>query len=61
VGPIGESEGPSVGKDDERNVESRCDRTTSERRGFSPKIISVDSRRSENTQAQYRKHITPSL
>jgi hypothetical protein len=26
-----------------------CDRTTSEMRGLSPKIISVDSRRSENT------------
>ncbi len=30
-----------------------CDRITSEMRGLSPKIISGDSRRSENTQMQY--------
>jgi hypothetical protein len=30
-----------------------CDRTTSRMRGLSPKIISGDSRRSENTQTQH--------
>jgi hypothetical protein len=38
-----------------------CDRTTSEMRGSSPKIISRDSRRSENMQTQHRKHTIPIL
>jgi hypothetical protein len=33
-----------------------CDRTTSEMRGLSPKIISRDSRRSENAQTHTNKH-----
>jgi hypothetical protein len=32
------------------SLESSCDRTTSEMRGLSPKIILRDSRRSENVQ-----------
>jgi hypothetical protein len=35
---------------------ARCDRTTSEMRGLSPKIISGDSRRSENAQTYTNKH-----
>jgi hypothetical protein len=37
----------------------RCDRTTSEMRGLSPKIISGDSRRSENAQTHTHKHAVP--
>jgi hypothetical protein len=33
-----------------------CDRTTSEMRGLSPKIISGDSRRSDNAQTHTNKH-----
>jgi hypothetical protein len=33
-----------------------CDRTTSEMRGLSPRIISGDSRRSENAQTHIYKH-----
>jgi hypothetical protein len=33
-----------------------CDRTTSKMRGLSPKIISGDSRRSENAQTHTNKH-----
>jgi hypothetical protein len=33
-----------------------CDRTTSKMRGLSPKIISGDSRRSENAQTHANKH-----
>jgi hypothetical protein len=36
---------------------AQCDRTTSEMRGSSPKIISGDSRRSENAQTHTYKHI----
>jgi hypothetical protein len=36
-----------------------CDRTTSEMRGLSFKIISVDSRRSENAQTHTYKHTIP--
>jgi hypothetical protein len=36
-----------------------CDRTTSEMRGLSPKIISGDSRRSENAQTHTNKHTVP--
>jgi hypothetical protein len=35
---------------------NHCDRTTSEMRGLSPKIISEDSQRSENTQTHTYKH-----
>jgi hypothetical protein len=35
------------------------DRTTSEMRGLSPKIISKDSRRSENAQRHTYKHTIP--
>jgi hypothetical protein len=36
-----------------------CDRTTSEMRGSSPKIISGDSRRSKNAQTHTHKHTVP--
>jgi hypothetical protein len=38
---------------------TNCDRTTSEMRGLSPKIISGDSRRSENAQTHTYKHTIP--
>jgi hypothetical protein len=38
-----------------------CDRATSEMRGLSPKIISGDSRRSENAQTQTHKNIIPNM
>jgi hypothetical protein len=38
-----------------------CDRTTSEMRGLSPKIISGDSRRSENAQTHTHKHTVPNM
>jgi hypothetical protein len=38
-----------------------CDRTTSEMRGLSPKIISGDSRRIENAQTQTNKHTIPNM
>jgi hypothetical protein len=38
-----------------------CDRTTSEMRGLSPKIISGDSRRSENAQSHTNKHTVPNM
>jgi hypothetical protein len=38
-----------------------CDRTTSEMRGLSPKIISGDSRRSENAQTHTHKHTVPHM
>jgi hypothetical protein len=38
-----------------------CDRTTSELRGLSPKIISEDSRRSENVQTHTHKHTVPNM
>jgi hypothetical protein len=41
--------------------ELHCDRTTSELRGLSPKIISGDSRRSENTQTHTHKHTVPNM
>jgi hypothetical protein len=37
------------------------DRTTSEMRGLSPKIISGDSRRSENAQTHTHKHTVPNM
>jgi hypothetical protein len=40
---------------------TNCDRTTSEMRGLCPKIISGDSRRSENVQTHTRKHIVPNM
>jgi hypothetical protein len=36
-----------------------CDRTTSEMRGLSPKIILGDSRRNENAQTHTNKHTVP--
>jgi hypothetical protein len=36
-----------------------CDRTTSEMRGLSPKIISGDSRWNENAQTHIYKHTVP--
>jgi hypothetical protein len=38
-----------------------CDRTTSKMRGLSPKIISGDSRRSENAQTHTNKHTIPNM
>jgi hypothetical protein len=38
-----------------------CDRTTSEMRGLSLKIISGDSRRSENAQTHTNKHTIPNM
>jgi hypothetical protein len=38
-----------------------CDRTTSEMSGLSPKIISRDSRRSENAQIHTYKHTVPHM
>jgi hypothetical protein len=38
-----------------------CDRTTSKKRGLSPKIISGDSRRSENAQTHTHKHTVPTM
>jgi hypothetical protein len=43
------------------DLDSICDRTTSEMRGLSPKIISVDSRRSENSQTHTHKHTIPNM
>jgi hypothetical protein len=39
----------------------QCDRTTSEMRGLSPKIILGDSRRSENVQTHTFKHTVPNM
>jgi hypothetical protein len=38
-----------------------CDRTTSKMKGLSPKIISGDSRRSENAQTHTNKHTIPNM
>jgi hypothetical protein len=38
-----------------------CDRTTSEMRCLSPKIISGDSRQSENAQTHTYKHTVPNM
>jgi hypothetical protein len=38
-----------------------CDRTTSKMRGLSPKIISGDSRRSENAQTHTNKYTIPNM
>jgi hypothetical protein len=38
-----------------------CDRTTSEMSALSPKIISGDSRRSENAQTHAHKHTVPNM
>jgi hypothetical protein len=42
-------------------VVSTCDRTTSKMKGLSPKIISGDSRRSENAQTHANKHTIPNM
>jgi hypothetical protein len=42
-------------------VDKNYDRTTSEMRGLSPKIVSRDSRRSENTQTHTHKHTVPNV
>jgi hypothetical protein len=39
----------------------QCDRTTSEMRGLSPKIISGDSRWSENAQTHTNRHTIPNM
>jgi hypothetical protein len=44
---------------EENDCPSNCDRTTSEMRGLSPKIILGDSRRSDNAQTHTYKHIIP--
>jgi hypothetical protein len=44
-----------------RFCDYNCDRTTSEMRGLSPKIISGDSRRSENAQAHTNTHTIPNM
>jgi hypothetical protein len=41
--------------------EGLCNRTTSKMRGLSPKIISGDSRRSENAQTHTNKHTIPNM
>jgi hypothetical protein len=41
--------------------DTNCDRTTSEIRALSPKIISGDSRRSENAQTHTHKHTVPNM
>jgi hypothetical protein len=38
-----------------------CDRTTSEMRGLSPKIILGDSRRSENAHTHTNRHTIPNM
>jgi hypothetical protein len=43
------------------NVDDVCDRTTSEMRGSPPKIISGDSRQSENAQTHTHKHTVPNI
>jgi hypothetical protein len=43
------------------SVVCHCDRTTSEMRGLSPKIISGDSQRSENVQTHTHKHTIPHM
>jgi hypothetical protein len=40
---------------------TNCDRTISEMRGLSPKIISGDSRQSENAQTHTHKHTVPNM
>jgi hypothetical protein len=42
-------------------VPRTCDRTTTEMRGLSLKIISGDSQRSENAQTHTHKHIVPNM
>jgi hypothetical protein len=42
-------------------LQEDCDRTTSEMRGLSPKIILGDSRRSENAQTHTNKHTIPNM
>jgi hypothetical protein len=42
-------------------LQGECDRTTSEMRVLSPKIISGDSRRSENAQTHTNKHTIPNM
>jgi hypothetical protein len=42
-------------------LDAHCDRTTSEMRGLSPKIISGDSRRSENAQTHTNTHTIPNM
>jgi hypothetical protein len=44
-----------------KEPDDNCDRTTSEMRGSSSKIISGDSRRSENTQTYTHKHTVPNM
>jgi hypothetical protein len=46
---------------DTKIEEENCDRTTSEMRGLSPKIILGDSRRSENAQTHTYKHTVPHM
>jgi hypothetical protein len=41
--------------------DTNCDRTTSEMRGLSPKIISGDSQRSENAQTHTNNHTVPNM
>jgi hypothetical protein len=43
------------------NCLNHSDRTTSEMRGLSPKIISGDSQRSENAQTHTHKHTVPNM
>jgi hypothetical protein len=40
-------------------IQATCDRTTSEMRSLSPKIISGDSQRGENAQTHTYKHTVP--
>jgi G:T/U-mismatch repair DNA glycosylase len=50
---------PTASSTYEDTVVAGCDRTTSEMRGLSPKIILGDSRRSENAQTHTIKHTIP--
>jgi hypothetical protein len=43
------------------NGKHYCDRITSKMKGLSPKIISGDSRRSENAQTHTNKHTIPNM
>jgi hypothetical protein len=45
----------------QKHLHDACDRTTSEMRGLSPKVISGDSRRSMNAQTHTHKHTIPNI
>jgi hypothetical protein len=51
----------AMGKVYEDIYGTHCDRTTSKMKGLSHKIISGDSRRSENAQTHTNKHTIPNM